>query len=240
MKIRIILTVVFAASLGLSSASAELIVDKTWMWRQFAWRNEGGGGYEDISLYDRKGTALPFPTLSDTRYGITLSSTEFTESGFTLTSSATNPTAGKQWSQYVYLEVVVDRPTAFTLSGTLYATNPSPSPSDGLNDQYAELLEWELVDSKWQQTTIFSLTNVVGPQAYFVAGIFEPNKMYDIAAVSTWATPTDGFSGNFMTLTLSEPAPAVPEPGTWAAAALLLGGAAFACWRKRAKEKAET
>jgi len=28
---------------------------------------------------------------------------------------------------------------------------------------------------------------------------------------------------------------AVPEPGTWAAAALLAGGAAFARWRKRAK-----
>ena len=34
----------------------------------------------------------------------------------------------------------------------------------------------------------------------------------------------------------SEPVPAaVPEPGTWAAAALLLGGAGFARWRKRAK-----
>jgi hypothetical protein len=28
---------------------------------------------------------------------------------------------------------------------------------------------------------------------------------------------------------------AVPEPGTWAAAALLAGGAAFMRWRKRAK-----
>jgi hypothetical protein len=29
---------------------------------------------------------------------------------------------------------------------------------------------------------------------------------------------------------------AVPEPGTWAAAALLAGGAAFARWRKRRNE----
>ena len=29
---------------------------------------------------------------------------------------------------------------------------------------------------------------------------------------------------------------AVPEPGTWAAAALLAGGAAFARWRKRRDE----
>jgi hypothetical protein len=32
-----------------------------------------------------------------------------------------------------------------------------------------------------------------------------------------------------------DPTAAVPEPGTWAAAALLAGGAAFARWRKRAK-----
>ena len=31
------------------------------------------------------------------------------------------------------------------------------------------------------------------------------------------------------------PVGAIPEPGTWAAAALLVGGAAFARWRKRAK-----
>lgn len=31
----------------------------------------------------------------------------------------------------------------------------------------------------------------------------------------------------------SAPAPAIPEPGTWAAAALLVGGAAFARWRRR-------
>ena len=29
---------------------------------------------------------------------------------------------------------------------------------------------------------------------------------------------------------------AVPEPGTWAAAALLAGGAALACWRRRRDE----
>ena len=40
-----------------------------------------------------------------------------------------------------------------------------------------------------------------------------------------------GFSG--AAALASSPAPAVPEPGTWAAAALLAGGAAFARWRKR-------
>jgi len=44
--------------------------------------------------------------------------------------------------------------------------------------------------------------------------------------------PTASEAINFSTQ--SAPTP-VPEPGTWAAAALLAGGAAFARWRKRAK-----
>ena len=43
------------------------------------------------------------------------------------------------------------------------------------------------------------------------------------------------WTGDSVTLNIgASPAP-VPEPGTWAAAALLAGGAAFARWRKRAK-----
>jgi hypothetical protein len=41
-------------------------------------------------------------------------------------------------------------------------------------------------------------------------------------------------SGNDLKLVFTA-APVVPEPGTWAAAALLAGGAAFARWRKRTK-----
>ncbi len=41
-------------------------------------------------------------------------------------------------------------------------------------------------------------------------------------------------SGNDLNLVFTA-APAVPEPGTWAAAALLAGGAAFMRWPKRAK-----
>jgi hypothetical protein len=43
------------------------------------------------------------------------------------------------------------------------------------------------------------------------------------------------WTGDSVTLNIGAgPAP-VPEPGTWAAAALLAGGAAFMSWRKRAK-----
>jgi hypothetical protein len=45
------------------------------------------------------------------------------------------------------------------------------------------------------------------------------------------SAPTSSEAINFST----QSAPPVPEPGTWAAAALLAGGAAFARWRKRAK-----
>jgi hypothetical protein len=42
-------------------------------------------------------------------------------------------------------------------------------------------------------------------------------------------------AGNIANPTFVGPSAAVPEPGTWAAAALLLGGAGFARWRRRAK-----
>lgn len=44
-----------------------------------------------------------------------------------------------------------------------------------------------------------------------------------------------GMNGNDLNLTFTAAGAAVPEPGTWAAAALLLGAAAFIRWRKRAR-----
>ncbi|MBU3666781.1 MAG: hypothetical protein FGM15_13035 [Chthoniobacterales bacterium] len=43
------------------------------------------------------------------------------------------------------------------------------------------------------------------------------------------------WTGDSMTMNIGSPAPAIPEPGTWAAAALLVGGAGYVRWRKRAK-----
>lgn len=45
----------------------------------------------------------------------------------------------------------------------------------------------------------------------------------------TWSNTSQPYS---LTITAGSGAP-IPEPGTWAAAALLVGGAAFARWRKR-------
>ena len=44
-----------------------------------------------------------------------------------------------------------------------------------------------------------------------------------------------GIDSIYFGLASEAPVDAVPEPGTWAAAAMLLGGAGFARWRKRAK-----
>lgn len=55
-----------------------------------------------------------------------------------------------------------------------------------------------------------------------------------LGSLGTFNLPSSFFIGGPAAVTLygAEPA-AVPEPGTWAAAALLLGGAGFARWRKR-------
>jgi hypothetical protein len=58
---------------------------------------------------------------------------------------------------------------------------------------------------------------------------------------TTWTASTGQFqvlSGAYESVVGADiftPAAAVPEPGTWAAAALLAGGAGFMRWRKRAK-----
>jgi hypothetical protein len=54
-------------------------------------------------------------------------------------------------------------------------------------------------------------------------------KRSDNNITGTWRNATSPYS---LTITAGSSAP-IPEPGTWAAAALLVGGAAFARWRKR-------
>lgn len=62
------------------------------------------------------------------------------------------------------------------------------------------------------------------------------NVYFDLTANAP-SYPTYGIlsAGDIANPTFVGPSAAVPEPGTWAAAALLVGGAAIARWRKRAK-----
>lgn len=62
-------------------------------------------------------------------------------------------------------------------------------------------------------------------------GFYNGHGYYGMEAVQGMETPT--YSGGYGIG--SAPVAPVPEPGTWAAAAMLLGGAGFAGWRKRAK-----
>ena len=99
----------------------------------------------------------------------------------------------------------------------------------------------------------FSGTNYndAGWSAMFSSGVnsylLNENRLYQVnlsnASLSLLGTITGlpaefslGFSGAVGIA--SAPTPAVPEPGTWAAAALLAGGAAFMRWRKRRNEAA--
>jgi len=73
-------------------------------------------------------------------------------------------------------------------------------------------------------STLFVADHVGGTIAYYDLA----NNGSYLGDFSVGASPT------YMNFAITAPA-AVPEPGTWAAAALLVGGAAFMRWRKRAK-----
>jgi hypothetical protein len=102
------------------------------------------------------------------------------------------------------------------------------------------------------QTQVF---NINGPISLYNSGLvnyFANADYFSSAGPATFSTTlfrnvsltTDGEDlqqnfassviGGTINLTYEyTPAAAIPEPGTWAAAALLIGGAAFARWRKR-------
>ncbi|MBU3664259.1 MAG: PEP-CTERM sorting domain-containing protein [Chthoniobacterales bacterium] len=73
--------------------------------------------------------------------------------------------------------------------------------------------------------------------------LLNENRLYQVnlsdASLSLMGTitglPTEFSSGFSGAVGLASSPAAVPEPGTWAAAALLAGGAGFMRWRKRAK-----
>ena len=75
----------------------------------------------------------------------------------------------------------------------------------------------------WKYQGATALTSTISPAPTFY-------NWRSTDSGSTWsdAAPTSGFN-----MIVNASAAPVPEPGTWAAAALLVGGAAFVRWRKR-------
>lgn len=85
-------------------------------------------------------------------------------------------------------------------------------------------------------TAAGGITNYTGTDQFFV----NTGAVNGAGGFANALNPGWGFTvvraGNNLNLVYGELAPAaVPEPGTWAAAALLAGGAAYMRWRRRAK-----
>lgn len=96
-------------------------------------------------------------------------------------------------------------------------------------------LNWSFVagQNAFQSGNTVVSTGLNSPNDGFlinIDGSFGPSAPLSFSVEKTGGGDTAGF-----TLSGTAPPLVVPEPGTWAAAALLVGGAAFIRWRKRAK-----
>jgi hypothetical protein len=84
-------------------------------------------------------------------------------------------------------------------------------------------------------------SNLVSFGSYFIgASTFQTHILRNFTVGLDGGTSTQSYvealASGVMTLDYTyTPSTAIPEPGTWAAAALLAGGAAFVRWRKRKK-----
>jgi hypothetical protein len=108
-----------------------------------------------------------------------------------------------------------------------------------------------LVSFSWDYITFDTAGPTWDPFGYLLGGTFTQltdngggqsqsgSASFSVLAGQTFGfrvVTIDGIYGPAQSTISSFEAPAaIPEPGTWAAAALLAGGAAFMRWRKRAK-----
>ncbi len=147
-----------------------------------------------------------YATQSDTAPGNVVGSAT-NQANYRLTNNVYSVTqATNRSSSLNYLTQV----GAFTGSGSAYGTY----------DQTGNVQEW---------TQQLSSTNRV-----VMGGRWTTSGGIDASFISSQAQGTEDPSTGFRLAGSSAPS-AVPEPSTWAAAALLAGGAAFMRWRKRAK-----
>ncbi len=85
----------------------------------------------------------------------------------------------------------------------------------------------------------YTSANLMASSAYFTGlSTFDTTVLRITGVTLVGGTSTQNFSSLLADGTVGltytyTPSSAIPEPGTWAAAALLAGGAAFARWRKR-------
>jgi len=120
-------------------------------------------------------------------------------------------------------------------AGNYYVSNRGNS-LDGRNYYISK---WDssgtLVNGTYINTGYDAYGMLVDGSTLFVANHTDGSIFYyDLANGGYQGQFAVGASPAYMNFATTAPA-AVPEPGTWAAAALLAGGAAFMRWRKRAK-----
>jgi hypothetical protein len=95
---------------------------------------------------------------------------------------------------------------------------------------------WVSSDNLASPYTQYTPTWAANPGASTPSGWVHVANLVSTNSGTTWAAPTGGNVPQVQALSIS--VAAIPEPGTWAAMAILAGGAAFAGWRRRRQQTA--
>ena len=193
---------------------------------------------------------LQYQTGNQLVFGATL--TGWSKSGFNavhaIQLSGTTPGGPGNYAIMIFGDNLITQQTPFaanTLGQTYYVSydiGPTVYANPAQATQAGDQLRINLL--RTNNTTLAS--SVVAPGAW--AGVQTFSRAYfsyvgdgtgDLRIQMRSETPLNGrFSGAVDNMafwnSVPDPIGAVPEPGTWAAAALLAGGAAFLRWRRRA------
>ena len=149
-----------------------------------------------------------------------------------------------------FSDVTVSNPNARL--GLIFSGVGAPSPLQGTAATFATspasgftvsggTTQVFVVDPSPFTLTPYTSSNLIASAAYFTGlSTFDTSILRIMGATLVGGTSSQDYSGALaggsveLTYTYTPVGPApIPEPGTWAAAALLVGGAAFARWRKR-------
>jgi hypothetical protein len=147
-----------------------------------------------------------------------------------------------------FSDVTVSSPNARL--GLSFSGGGAPSPLQGTSATFATspasgftvsggATQTFTVDPSPFTLTPYTSSNLIASAAYFTGlSTFNTSILRIMGVTLVGGTSSQDFSnaladGSVGLIYTYTPTSAIPEPGTWAAAALLAGGAAFVRWRKR-------
>jgi hypothetical protein len=194
---------------------------------------------------------LQYQTGNQLVFGATLS--DWTKSGFNavhaIQLSGSTPGGPGNYGIMIFADNLITQQTAFSANtlGQTYYVSYDIGPTVYANPSQATQAGDQLRVNLLRGNDSILASSVVAPGAW--AGVQTFTRAYfsyvgdgtgDLRIQMRSEEPGNGrFSGAVDNMAfwngVPDPIGAVPEPGTWAAGALLAGGAAFARWRKRAK-----